>query len=46
MRMILNNLAWVKYYFIVMQGLITGKSVVNFFGATYIISGNIVKRIR
>lgn len=37
---------WVKYYLIVMQGMIQGKTVVNFFGSTYVIAGNFVRRIR
>lgn len=39
-------MAWIKYYIIIMYGLATNRTVVNFFGSTYIIAGNIVKRIR
>lgn len=35
---------WTKYWLIMVQSMITGKTVVNFFGRTYIVSGNIVKR--
>lgn len=37
---------WIKYYLIIMQGVIQGKSIVNFFGSTYAIAGNVVKKIR
>jgi hypothetical protein len=37
---------WIKYYLIVMQSIVSNKTVVNFFGSSYIISGNIVKRIK
>lgn len=38
-------LYWSKYLAIRAQGLITGKSVVSFFGTCYLISGNVVKRL-
>jgi len=37
-------LANVKYHMIMIQSMITGKTVVNFFGTTYLVSGNVVKR--
>lgn len=44
MNSVKEAIKWVKYYLIVMQGLATGKTVVNFFGTSYIISGNVVKK--
>lgn len=34
----------IKYYLIIMQSVIQSKTVVNFFGTTYLVSGNVVKR--
>ena len=36
---------WIKYYLIVMKSTLTKNTVVDFFGSTYIVSGNVVKRI-
>lgn len=36
----------VKYYVVIMLSVITGKTAVNFFGSTYAVAGNIVKRIK
>jgi hypothetical protein len=35
---------WLKYHSIKLIGLITGKTAVRFMGASYLISGNVVKR--
>lgn len=37
---------WIKYTLIILQGEIQNKTVVNFFGGTYVIAGNFVRRIR
>jgi hypothetical protein len=37
-------LKWIKYYLILAQATLTNRTIVNFFGARYIVSGNIVKR--
>jgi hypothetical protein len=34
-----------KYYFIVMKGLMLDKTVVTFLGNSYVISGNVVRRL-
>jgi hypothetical protein len=36
---------WIKYYFIIMIGLITNKTVVSFLGSSYAISGNVVRKL-
>jgi hypothetical protein len=37
---------WIKYPLIIIQSEIQQKSVVNFFGGTYVVAGNFVRRIR
>lgn len=37
---------WVKWYLIILWSVFTGKSVVNFFGGTYAVAGNMVRKIR
>lgn len=39
-------LKWAKYMLIILTSELTGKSVVDFFGGTYAVAGNIVRRIR
>ena len=39
-------LKWPKYVLIILWSEVTGKSVVNFFGSTYAVAGNMVRRIR
>lgn len=39
-------LKWVKYYLIIMKGLVLRQTVVNFFGSSYVIAGNVVTKIR
>lgn len=36
---------WIKYYLIIMKSVITNKSVVTLFGASYCVAGNVVVRI-
>lgn len=36
---------WIKYYLIIMLSTFTGKTVVTFFGSTYAVSGNVVKKL-
>lgn len=36
----------IKYVLIVMISTITGKSVINLFGASYVVAGNVVRRIK
>lgn len=35
---------WFKYWCIITLSMLTNKTVVSFFGSTYIVSGNFVKR--
>lgn len=35
---------WLKYHAIMLQSMITGKTAVNFFGTSYLVSGRTVKR--
>jgi hypothetical protein len=37
---------WIKYALIILQSDITNRTVVNFFGGTYVVAGNVVRRIR
>jgi hypothetical protein len=37
---------WIKYAAIILQSVIQQKTVVNFFGGTYVVAKNIVRRIR
>lgn len=37
---------WSKWAIIILYSTITGKTVVNFFGSTYAVAGNVVKKIR
>ena len=39
-------LKWIKYSLIILQSTLTDKTVVNFFGSTYVVAGNFVRRIR
>lgn len=36
----------IKYAIILMYSTLTGKSVVDILGSTYVIAGNVVRRIR
>lgn len=36
----------VKYIIIIMISAITGMTVINIFGGTYVVAGNFVRRIR
>ena len=46
MKHIKSALLWAKYACIIVLSVITFSTVVNWFGATYIVAGNVVKRIR
>lgn len=37
---------WIKYTLIVFQSELTGKTVVDFFGSTYAVAGNTVRKVR
>lgn len=39
-------IAWVKWCLIIGKGLILHKSVVEMFGNTYVIYGNVVQKVR
>jgi hypothetical protein len=39
-------ITWIKYCLIIMKGIIIDESVVKMFGSTWIIYGNVVKKVR
>lgn len=44
-RMIKTTIKWVKYYAIILSSIITNRTVINMFGSTYIVYGNVVQLI-
>lgn len=37
---------WIKYVCIIMKAIVTDRYVVDWHGSTYVVSGNIVKKIK
>lgn len=36
----------IKYYLIIMKSILSNRSVVDFWGGSYVVAGNVVKKIR
>lgn len=37
---------WLKYPIIILLSVVTKKTIINFFGSTYVIAGNVVRKIK
>jgi hypothetical protein len=46
MKLLKETLSWLKYGCIVILSYLTCNTVVNWFGSTYLVSGNVVMKIR